>query len=218
MCGRYAFHADAETVADEFGLGVPPTLTPRYNVAPTQLVAAVGVGADRVTRGLVRLRWGLVPYWAQSASGPPLVNARAESVAWKFRDQFRERRCLVPASGFYEWAAVGKRKVGRLFTIPGRPAFGFAGLWDVWEAGDGSRVVSCCVVTTSPNELVAEVHDRMPVILGRDAYAEWLDPGTPESRLKELLAPYPADRMAARVVGPKVNSPRNDGPECVEAA
>ena len=90
----------------------------------------------------------------------------------------------------------------------------------MWEGEDGSRVVSCCVVTTAPNELVAEVHDRMPVILGRDAYAEWLDPGTPESRLKEqlALAPYPADRMAARVVGPKVNSPRNDGPECVEAA
>ena len=97
--------------------------------------------------------------------------------------------------------------------------FGFAGLWDVWDVWDGGkRVVSCCVVTTTPNELVGQVHDRMPVIVPRENYAEWLDPDTPEKRLKELLVPYPADLMAVRVVGPKVNSPKNEGPECLEAA
>jgi putative SOS response-associated peptidase YedK len=219
MCGRYNFVAEPGTVAEEFGLAALPTaLVPRYNVAPTQLVAAVGLGADRRTRGLVRLRWGLVPYWANDPKGPPLVNARAESVAGKFALQFRERRCLVCASGFFEWSAVGGRKRARNFTLPDRAVFGFAGLWGVWEGGDGRKVVSCCVVTTAPNDLVRPVHDRMPVILPREAYAVWLDPDTPEKQLQELLVAYPADLMAVRAVGPAVNSPKNDGPECLDAA
>jgi putative SOS response-associated peptidase YedK len=201
-----------------YGLAAVPTgLVARYNVAPTQLVAAVGLGADRVTRALVKLRWGLVPYWANDLKGPPLVNARAESVAGKFPLLFRERRCLVCASGFFEWATEDRKKRARNFTLPDRAVFGFAGLWDVWDGGDES-IASTCIITTTPNELVSAVHDRMPVILRREDYAEWLNPQTPEKRLRELLAPYPADLMTARVVGPKVNSPKNDGPECLDAA
>jgi putative SOS response-associated peptidase YedK len=166
---------------------------------------------------LVKLRWGLVPYWANDLKGPPLVNVRAETVGWKFREQLNEKRCLVAATGFFEWATDGKAKRARNFTPTGRSVFAFAGLWDVWEGGD-KKLVSTAIVTTTPNESVGVVHDRMPVILPRASYAEWLDPETPESRLLELLAPYPAELMGATNVGPKVNRVKNDGPERVEAA
>jgi putative SOS response-associated peptidase YedK len=158
----------------------------------------------------------MVPNWANDTKGPPLVNVRAESVAWKFREQLNEKRCLIPASGFYEWATVGGKKRARNFTLTDRAIFAFVGLWDVWR-GDGKPVVSACMITTTPNELVSAVHDRMPVILPRESYTEWLDPETPESRLQSLLKPYPADLIAVREVGPAVNSPKNDGPECLEA-
>jgi putative SOS response-associated peptidase YedK len=218
MCGRFTLHTPAEAVADEFGLSAPPDLRPRYNVAPSQLVAVVGLGKDRVTRGLVHLRWGLVPYWAQSANdGPRPINLRAESVAWKFGEQLREKRCLIPADGFFEWVTVGKKKRARHFTLTDRAVFAFAGLWDVW-AGENEKLVTTFMVTTTANDLVRPAHDRMPVILLRDSYSEWLDPEVPESRLKELLVPYPTDAMKVVEVGPAVNSPKNDGPECLAAA
>jgi putative SOS response-associated peptidase YedK len=218
MCGRYTLHAPPEAVAGEFGLPAVPSLRARYNVAPRQLVAAVGLGKDRVTRGLVHLRWGLVPYWVNNPDeGPRPINARAETVAWKFGEQLREKRCLIPADGFFEWRAEGKKKRGQHFTRADGGLFAFAGLWDVWS-GEDEKLVTACMLTTTPNDLVGAVHDRMPVILPRESYAEWLDPDTPESRLKGLLVPYPADLMTATAVGPAVNSPKNDGPECLDAA
>ena len=135
---------------------------------------------------------GLVPEWATGPKGVRIFNARAESVHFKFTRVFREQRVVVPATGFYEWTSVGKKKRARLFSGAGGEPFAMAGLLDCWGSGP-ERVVATCLITTKPNCLVAEVHDRMPVILPREHYAEWLDPGTDEARFLELLRPYPAE-------------------------
>jgi putative SOS response-associated peptidase YedK len=196
----------------------PPLLAPRYNVAPSQVIAVVGLKPDGRRRGIALLKWGLVPSWSNRPD-PKVkpINVRAESVVFKFGEQFREMRCLIPASGFFEWRAVeGKRRPCH-FTMKSGGPFAFAGLWDVWR-GDGKPLLTCCLITTHANDLVRPVHDRMPVILARESYAEWLSPETPEARLVCLLRPYPADGMRVTKVGPAVHSPRNDGPECLDAA
>ena len=218
MCGRYTLHATPEDIAQEFGLCEVPNLRPRYNVAPSQLIAVVALGSDSEARGLGFVRWGLVPYWANHPNeGPRPINLRAESVAFKFAKQFQERRCLVPADGFFEWVRRGQKKHGQHFTLASGGVVAFAGLWDVWT-DETTKLVTRCIITTTPNELVSAVHDRMPVIVSRESYAEWLDPDTPERRLKELLVPFPADQMQVKEVGPLVNSPKHDRPECLDAA
>jgi putative SOS response-associated peptidase YedK len=167
------------------------------------------------------LRWGLIPSWAGANAGKTaLMNARAESVATKpsFRDSLRHRRCLIPADGFYEWLPDGKRKQPYLFRLrDGRP-FAFAGLWDVWK-GPAGPVAGCAVITAGANGLVGRVHDRMPVILPPEHFARWLDPACDDAdELLALLRPYPEAQMSAVPVGPRVNSARNEGPDCVEPA
>jgi putative SOS response-associated peptidase YedK len=217
MCGRYSV-TDPESIPETFGVEVVPVLAKRYNIAPSQTVAVIGLKGDGVTRGLALLKWGLVPSWSNDPN-PKVkpINVRAESVMFKFGEQLREKRCLIPASWFYEWATVGGKKGARHFTMKDDRLFAFAGLWDVWR-GDGKPLLTCCLITTHANDLVRPVHDRMPVILPRASYDEWLDPETPEARLVCLLRPSPADEMQVVEVGPAVNSPRNDGPECLEAA
>ena len=139
------------------------------------------------------------------------------TLAFKFGECLRVKRCLIPADGFYEWITEGRRKRARHFSLADGRVFAFAGLWDVWQ-GEEKKLVTTCMVTTTANDLVRPVHDRMPVIVPHDSYAEWLDPETPEKRLAELLRPYPAETMKMIEVGPAVNSPKNDGPECLEAA
>src|SRR5262249_45043507 len=149
MCGRYTLTAPSEQIAEAFDVPDPPDLAPRYNIAPSQLVAVVGLKADGRTRGIGKVRWGLVPSWANDPdSGPRRINARAETVAYKFAGSFRGRRCLVPADGFYEWRAEGRGKKACRFTLADGSVFAFAGLWDVW-AGEGRRLVTTCVVTTA---------------------------------------------------------------------
>jgi putative SOS response-associated peptidase YedK len=163
---------------------------------------------------------GLVPHWSND-SKPKVrpINVRAESVMFKVTDQLRHKRCLIPATGFYEWRSVEGKKRPCHFSLKDGHPFGFAGLWDVWRGeGNEQPLVTCCLITTHANDLVSPVHDRMPVILARESYAEWLDPETPEARLVCLLRPYPADEMQVSEVGPAVNSPTNDGPECLDAA
>jgi putative SOS response-associated peptidase YedK len=128
-----------------------------------------------------------------------------------------EKRCLIPADGFYEWVTEGKKKRPRRFTLQSGEPFAFAGLWDLW-IGEKQKLVTCCMITTAANELVRPVHDRMPVIVPPENYAEWLDPETPEARLLSLLKPYPADAMRVSEASAAVNSPKNDGPECLDAA
>jgi putative SOS response-associated peptidase YedK len=219
MCGRFNLHANPRAVASLFGLPTVPELAPRYNVAPSQPVAVVGLKPGGQARGLALMKWGLVPRWAKSDDGSKPINARAETLLDRptFRDSFRQRRCLIPASGFYEWQKAGSRK--RPFHIRGRDGMplAFAGLWDRWEGPDGP-VLTCCIVTTAANELVKPLHDRMPVILGPDEFARWLDPAAPAEDLLALLRPCPAEVLEAMPVGTAVNSPKNDGPECLEPA
>jgi putative SOS response-associated peptidase YedK len=191
-------------------------LSPRYNIAPTQAVAVVRAGEGG--RRLDGLRWGLIPSWAKDeALGDRMINARAETLAEKpaFRSAFRARRCLIVADGFYEWRKVGGRKQPHCIAFRDRRPFGFAGLWERWEGGADGPVESCTIVTTSANEVVAPIHDRMPVILDPMEFTLWLDPGvTDTSRVADLLRPYAPDLLEAYPVSLLVNNPANDSPAC----
>ena len=218
MCGRFTLTTPTEVVAAHFEVPDPPLLSARYNVAPSQVIAVVGLKPDGRRRGIALLRWGLVPNWATSPNQEPRpINVRAESVRYKFGDILREKRCLIPGDGFYEWKTEGKKKLPRRFTLKSGEPFAFAGLWDTWR-DEKQKLVTCCLITTEANDLVSAVHDRMPVILSREHYVEWLDSETPEERLTALLKPYPADEMLMTAASTAVNSPKNDGPECLEAA
>ena len=165
-------------------------------------------------------RWGLVPFWAKDPSiGSRLINGRSETVLDKpsFREPFAQRRCLVPANGFYEWEKVGKRKQAFHFGMKDGTLFAFAGLWDQWKSPEGAILESCTILTTTPNELLQEVHDRMPVILHRSQYEGWLTALPAERRrLKEMLEPFEAELMTGYEVSLMVNNPRNDTPACAE--
>jgi len=219
MCGRFSLSTPPEEVARHFGLGETPELLPRFNVAPTQDVAVVRVSARSGKRRLEPRRWGLVPHWAKDPRiGHRLINARAETLREKpaFREAFRLRRCLVPADGFYEWGrGPSGRRPFHVRRTSGGP-FAIAGLYERWRGPEGAEIVSCTLVTTDANEAVAPVHDRMPVIVPPEAYAAWLDPELCDpARLAGLLRPAPADALVLVPVGPRVNDPRHDDPECV---
>jgi putative SOS response-associated peptidase YedK len=220
MCGRYTLTTSVERLAAEFGFGASSVeLPPNYNVAPTQEVAAVlSEGGDR---RLELLRWGLIPSWADDPGiGSRMINARSETAPEKpsFRRAFRERRCLIPADGFYEWKRTnGAKQPYYIRMQEGRP-FAFAGLWESWSNDGGPEIRSCTILTTGPNALVGGIHDRMPVILPAGSYDAWLDPEAEKEELAPLLAPYPEDEMEAYPVSRFVNSPSNNDPRCIEPA
>jgi putative SOS response-associated peptidase YedK len=206
-------------------LNIPEGMAPRYNIAPSQPVAVVPNDGKNTLDFYV---WGLVPSWAKDPQiGNRMINARAETLAEKpsFKTAFRRRRCLVLADGFYEWQrkpiASGSRSTGAktpmyIKMTSGEP-FAFAGLWETWNAPDGSRLISCNIITTEPNELVSQIHNRMPVIIPTDAYQTWLDPHErAPSELSPLLKPYPADQMVSYPVSKQVNNPTNDLPTCIQ--
>jgi putative SOS response-associated peptidase YedK len=223
MCGRYSL-TKLENLLRQFAFlrfypgPVPapgPPDRPRYNIAPTQPVLVI---ANNHPDRLEHFRWGLIPSWAKDPSiGSRLINARAETLAEKpaFRTAFRRRRCLLPADGFYEWrVGPGKTKTPTYIRLKGGELFAFAGLWDVWHGPDGSEVPSCTLITGEPNELVKPIHDRMPVILPKAHYEQWLDPNEQEpAALRDLLVPYPASEMEAYPVSSAVNNPKNDWEE-----
>jgi putative SOS response-associated peptidase YedK len=217
MCGRFTLATPGQTVAELFQLSAVPELKPRYNIAPTQPVAAVRAGQSG--HELVMLHWGLIPSWSKDvAIGARMINARGETVAEKpsFRAPFRSRRCLIIADGFYEWRRNGERKQPYFIAMRDRRPFAFAGLWDRWAPSGGEPVESCTIVTTSPNEVLAPIHDRMPVILPSESQAVWLDTAVRESeRLQPLLQPFAASEMLAYPVSPRVNNPRNDDRDCI---
>jgi putative SOS response-associated peptidase YedK len=218
MCARFTLFASGDDLTEAFQLAEVPTLFPRYNIAPTQPVAVVRSSPEGA-REFRLLRWGLVPSWAQDLSiGNRLLNARSETVADKpaFRAAFRQRRCLVPADGFYEWETVAGKKLPLHFRLTQGGVFAFAGLWERWRAPGGQDVESCTVLTTEANDLVRPVHDRMPVILAPREHAAWLDARQDPQRLQCLLRPYPAGEMKAVPLAPRVNSPRCEGPACLE--
>ncbi|WP_367280825.1 SOS response-associated peptidase [uncultured Chloroflexus sp.] len=210
MCGRYTLAVTPARLAARFGVA-PLEFQPRYNIAPTQPVVAARNGQNG--RELVFLRWGLIPAWAKDASiGARMINARSETALDKpaFRTAFRRRRCLLPASGFYEWQTTPAGKQPYYFSPVDDEMIAFAGLWEQWQAPDGTLIESCTILTTAANEVVAPIHDRMPVMLPSDLAALWLDPAADVARLHELcLAPPP---VALRVypVSKAVNQVRND--------
>jgi putative SOS response-associated peptidase YedK len=219
MCGRFTLTVDPGQFQDQFpSLEVPQGFAPRYNIAPTQPVAVVpNDGSNRVDYYV----WGLIPFWAKDPEiGNRMINARAETLTDKpaFKGPFRYKRCLVLADGFYEWRKEpdGKTKTPIYIQLKSGQPFGFAGLWDSWHAADGSEIRSCTIITTRPNTLLEAIHNRMPVILHPEAYAEWLTPGEGDpARLKQFLLPYPDGEMVAFPVSRLVNTPQNDSPECI---
>ena len=219
MCGRYTLtDPDPRLLRFRFGLAESAVIDqpPRYNVAPTDTVLAIRLDREG-GRDAGRLRWGLVPHYADPESFDRLlINARAETVAEApvFRDAFATHRCLIVADGFYEWrnTETGKRPVW--ITRPDRELFAFAGLWARARRTDGSSLHSCAIVTCAPGDVVAPIHDRMPVILAEEAEGRWLDPGTGEGDLSELLVP--TDDLDVTEVSDAVNDVRQDGPSLIE--
>ena len=216
MCGRYTLKSSAKKVAEFFNLHNIPDILPRYNIAPTQQILTVRLLEGDRSGDL--LRWGLIPVWAASPqAGPPLINARSDTVAEKpsFRTAFKKRRCLVPADGFFEWKKEGKKKLPHLFTLADGDPFAIAGIWETWERG-GEKIESVCLITTEANEVAQAVHDRMPVILPPEVYAAWLDLSTTSDQAKAFLRPFPASGMKVRQVSDVVNNARHDGPDCID--
>jgi len=218
MCGRFALIVDASVLADVFDVDPPRELQPRFNIAPTQTIPIVRARKDG-PRKCAMVRWGLVPSWAKDEKmGARMINARGETVAEKpsFRSAVKTRRCLIPADGFYEWVRTGEGKQPHFIHFTDARPFAFAGLWERWTKGGPEPLDTCTIITTSPNELIEDLHDRMPVILPADRYTEWLEPSplNPD-RLQELLVPHPAEGMEAYPVSTFVNKPANEGSECI---
>jgi putative SOS response-associated peptidase YedK len=223
MCGRYTLtDPDPARIRGRFDLPESAELAeevPRYNIAPTDPVLAIRRD-DQDERELGRLRWGLLPgRWAERRSGPPLINARAETLESQpaFAESFRARRCLIPADGFYEWRTDGSQKTPVWISHVAGELFAFAGIWAALPSREGSGDVhSCAIVTCEPNELIRPLHDRMPVVLAPDAEARWLEPGAAENELASLLVPAPEDLLVLREVVDAVNDVREDGPHLLE--
>ncbi len=214
MCGRYSITTAPEALARLFGVEGPlPNLPPRYNVAPTQPAPVVRRGVDGLQ--LVLLRWGLIPAWSKGpGQRAPLINARADGVADKpaYRDAFRQRRCLVPADGFFEWQAVVGGKRPMRIVRPDRAPFALAGLWERWMPREGSPAVeSFAIVTTEANDTLRPIHDRMPVVVAQDDWRAWLH--GPAAVALPLMRPAPNDALVAYPVSARVGNVRNDDPD-----
>lgn len=224
MCGRFSLTLDGYGLQAAFPQFAPPPggMPPRYNVAPTQPVAVVPNNGHNQMEFFV---WGLIPSWSKDPKiATKLINARAETLAEKpsFRSAFKRRRCLIFSDGFFEWRQEDNKTKTPMYirTIDSDGQivpFAFAGLWEVWHSPYGDEVPSCTIITTEPNELMATIHNRMPVILPPDTWTEWLEPAErPADKLQHLLTQYPAERMVAHAVSTAVNNAKNDAPEIVE--
>ncbi len=218
MCGRYTIHTQPDELADHFGFQDRAELSPRYNVAPTQDVPTVVVVTG--DRKCILMRWGLIPHWADDEKiGNRMINARAETIDKKpaFREPFQNHRCLVMADGFYEWQKGDAGKRPYYITRKDGAPFAFAGLWDHWSSPDAEGIKSCTIITTDANELIAPLHNRMPVIISTQDYGIWLDTDIADTgRLKHMLGPYPSEELKAYPVGKTVNSPAHETPKCID--
>jgi putative SOS response-associated peptidase YedK len=219
MCGRFTLTVDPGQLQDAFPwIDIPKEVAQRYNIAPSQ---PVGVVPNDGKNRLDFYNWGLIPFWAKDPKiGNRMINARSETIQEKpsFRGSFKYKRCLVLADGFYEWRKQpgNTAKVPYFIHLKDSSPFAFAGLWDIWHSNDGSEVRSFTIITTGPNQLIEEIHNRMPVILPPDSYESWIKEGENDPKLlKSFLKPYPSDEMDAYPVSRAVNSPQNDSPECI---
>jgi putative SOS response-associated peptidase YedK len=223
MCGRFLASKSPDEIARWFATrNATPNSRPRYNVAPTQDILAVRFNPETKERTLDALRWGLVPFWAKDIKiGYSLINAKAETVAEKpaFREAFKSRRCLIAADGFYEWKKLdAKTKQPYAIAMKDRSLFGFAGLWERWtDKASGEVVRSCTIITTTPNEVCAPIHDRMPVIVAPEDYAKWLGEDEVDPvRLLQMLKPFPAEKMTCSPVDRRVGNVKNDEAALIE--
>jgi putative SOS response-associated peptidase YedK len=211
MCGRYALAASSPDLAKWFHIDETTNFGPRVNIAPTDMVPAIRQRVDG-RRELTGLRWGLIPYWSHDPkSGARAINARVESVAERpaFREPFRKRRCLIPASGFYEWKKIGRTKQPYLVHPRDGHFMALAGLWDHWESPEGDPVESCTILTQDANEVVRPLHDRMPVVIAPGDYDRWLNRHVDDPEvLKSLLAGAPEDFLEVTAADPAINSVR----------
>jgi putative SOS response-associated peptidase YedK len=219
MCGRYRLSRRKQLVEEYFEtVSDEPEWNPRFNIAPTQTVPVIRQHPKEPRRELSLMRWGLISSWSKDTSGAAMmINSRSETAATKpaFRDALTNRRCLIPADGFYEWSRSGKAKQPYCFEVNDGMLFAFAGLWDRWKDPSGQWIKSCSILTTTPNAVTSSVHDRMPVILDPDSYDLWLDPGTHDLRVvSDMLKPYDAGMMRSYPVSSRVNSVVNDDAEC----
>jgi len=219
MCGRFTITLEPAFFQQELDLGkVPSEWTPRYNIAPSQDIPVV---TNPAARDIEIFRWGLIPHWAKDpAIGSRMINARSETIQEKlsFQNAFKQHRCLILADGFYEWQKSSQRggpRAPTYFQLADGAPFTFAGIWEAWHSPEGETVRTCTIITCAPNDLVARVHKRMPVILDKTTCWDWLA-DQPADALQAMLAPYPAEKMRAHPVGLAVNNPRNDSAECVQ--
>jgi putative SOS response-associated peptidase YedK len=222
MCGRFAQQTDIQKLARLFKAVLKlESLEPRYNIAPTAVAAVIRIAHPQAGRTLEALRWGLIPSWAKDpAIGNRLANARAETVAEKpsFRSAFRKQRCLVPVNGFYEWKQDTKPKQPFYFSLKDSQPFALAALWEYWEPKEakGENVQTFTLITTSSNEVLQPIHDRMPVILDEKDYEAWLNPAQQDvEKLKGYLKPFASEEMQSWKVSTRVNHVGNEGPQCV---
>ena len=220
MCGRFTQISSSSDIAKAFNLAHVPRLEPRYNIAPTQQVAVILRSDPESEREFRWLRWGLIPHWAKEKSiGNKLINARGETVAQKpsFRSALRHSRCLIIASGFYEWQQQENRKQPFYIQQIDRLPFALAGLWSSWQSPDGKTISTCTIITTKANEIMIPIHKRMPVILESNNYDLWLDPTVQQPELLQpLFIPSESNKLEAYPVTTLVNNPRHDSPECLK--
>ncbi|WP_108992475.1 SOS response-associated peptidase [Paenibacillus agaridevorans] len=219
MCGRYTLVVSIEELMDHYLIeNLPEPFAPRYNIAPTQMVLAVINDGSKNQIG--QLKWGLVPTWSKTEKeGFKMINARAETVVDKpaFRTAFQRKRCLIPADGFYEWQRRpdGSKQPYRI-VLKDVELFSFAGLYETWISPEGNKVSTCTIITTTPNKLMANIHDRMPVILPHRAEATWLNKETPTADLTELMQPYPDEELEAYPVSSAVGNVKNNSDELIK--
>jgi len=219
MCGRFVRHSPIDRFVALFGATGTSDIKSSYNIAPGSKILAARINSSG-GRELATLKWGLVPPWSKEPKTEfSTINARAETIDQKpaYRSAFQNRRCLIPADGFYEWAKLpdGSKQPYFINLADDKP-FAFAGIWERWER-DGLLLDTCSIIVTESNELMRPIHDRMPVILSRDHYDAWMNPKQHETRiLKNLLVPYPSKRMKAQRVSTRVNNPRNDDAELIQ--
>jgi len=225
MCGRFSNSAKRESYEREFKVGKlnAAVFKPRYNIAPSQMIDVIRELENECE--LSQVKWGLVPHWSKDDEiGNRMINARAETLSEKpsFREAFKKRRCIIPASGFYEWKKKGLGGGGKkqpyYFYLPEKEVFGFAGLWEEWlDKSTGEVLETCTIITTEANEVLEPIHDRMPVILKAEDYDQWLDPKENNSeRIQRLLIPYPAKEMSSHAVSKNINYPDADSPDLIK--